>query len=95
MNMSLEGGNPKKDEPDLAQKLPDIDGKLSKDRKTRKEKVKPLAKVSIPVRMVKFIRIENARNQKRIARSYQCKSVVIIIVCAYRFRLLFVAFHQQ
>lgn len=43
--MSLDGGNPKKDEPDLAQKLPDMDMKLSKDRKNRKEKVKPLAKV--------------------------------------------------
>lgn len=93
--MSLDGGNPKKDEPDLVQKLPDMDAKLSKDRKNRKEKVKPLAKVNIPVRMLKFIRTENPNHQKRITCSFQCKSVVIIIVCALLFRLLYVAFHQQ
>lgn len=42
--MSLEEGTPK-EEPELAQDLSDMDTKLSKDRKAKKDKAKPLAKV--------------------------------------------------
>lgn len=48
--MSLEESS-KKDEPDLAQDPSDMDAKLSKDRKGKKEKVKPLAKVGSPSKL--------------------------------------------